>query len=51
MNVVADKASTDPAAEVDFAIADLAGAQAVRRAFVVGKCRPRRSAIDAKNQF
>ncbi len=35
MNVVADKASTDPAAEVDFAIADLAGAQAVRRAFVV----------------
>ena len=35
MNVVADKASTDPAAEVDFAIANLAGAQAVRRAFVV----------------
>jgi hypothetical protein len=35
MNVVADKASTDPAADVDFSIADLAGAQAVRRAFVV----------------
>ena len=37
MNVVTEKTSTEMAAEVDFAIAELTGAQKVRRAFVLAR--------------
>lgn len=37
MNVVTDKASAEVATDIDFAIADLAGVQPVRRAFVLAR--------------
>ncbi len=37
MNVVTEKTSSEVAAEVDFAIAELTGTQKVRRAFVLGR--------------
>ncbi len=37
MNVVLDETSTDPAADVDFAVADLSGSPPMRRAFVLAR--------------
>jgi len=37
MNVVLDQASTDPAADVDFGLAELSGSQPMRRAFVLAR--------------